>query len=112
MAATYRVVVAIFGEERPEESERASERARERQIGSGEGKKERKRSLTSVFVYRESGRAFFQRAGSRAGCFMAIVCARQMAQKRDRMLPLAEPSGLKYDRGANGATGPFYISDT
>lgn len=40
-----------------------------------------------------------------------------MAQKRDRMLPLGEPSGLKYDRGevrgaANGVMGPFYISDT
>lgn len=39
-----------------------------------------------------------------------------MAQKRDRMLPLGEPSGLKYDRGrrgaANGVMSPFYISDT
>jgi len=43
---------------------------------------------------------------------MAIVCARQMAQKRDRTLPLGEPSGLKYDRGANGVMDPFYISDT
>lgn len=56
----------------------------------------------SVFVYHESGRAFFDAPSLSRGCFMAIVCARQMAQKRDRMPPLGEPSGLKYDRGGTG----------
>lgn len=46
----------------------------ETERGTGE---RRKRSLMSVFVYRESGRAFFfQRADALARCFMAIVCAR------------------------------------
>lgn len=81
--------------------ETRGERERRRKKKKKEDKKrkrERRRSFVSVFVYHESGRAFSTRRVSR-GCFMAIVCARQMAQKRDRMLPLGEPSGLKYDRG-------------
>lgn len=99
MAATY-CVVAIFWETRGEEEEEEEEEEKDEGKEVEEEEEARRRSLVSVFAYHEGGRAFFFGAPSLAGsCFMAIVCARQMAQKRDRMLPLGEPSGLKYDRG-------------
>lgn len=97
MAATY-CVVAIFWETRGEEEEEEEEEKDEGKEVEEE-EEARRRSLVSVFVYHEGGRAFFWARRVSRGCFMAIVCARQMAQKRDRMLPLGEPSGLKYDRG-------------
>lgn len=96
MAATY-CVVAIFESEAGEtEGERKRERGPE---------KERKRYTPCPFSCTVKVDVPFFSAPTLARCFMAIVCARQMAQKRDRMLPLGEPSRLKYDRGANGRYG-------
>lgn len=56
MAATY-CVVAIFWETRGEEEEEGEEKDEGKEVEEEE--EARRRSLVSVFVYHESGRAFF-----------------------------------------------------
>lgn len=56
MAATY-CVVAIFWETRGEEEEEEEEKDEGKEVEEEE--EARRRSLVSVFVYHESGRAFF-----------------------------------------------------
>lgn len=57
MAATY-CVVAIFWETRGEEEEEEEEKDEGKEVEEEE-EEARRRSLVSVFVYHESGRAFF-----------------------------------------------------
>lgn len=93
MAATY-CVMAIFGKRGEKEREREEEKEDEKEEEEeGEG------DLSCPFSCTMKVDVLFSTRRVSRGCFMAIVCARQMAQKRDRMLPLGEPSGLKYDRG-------------
>lgn len=98
MAATY----CVRGDLRETQGERGTTEKEDAEEEEGEEEEEERKeeiSLSCPFSCTVKVDVLFSTRRVSRGCFMAIVCARQMAQKRDRMLPLGEPSGLKYDRG-------------